>query len=157
VWQARKRGSAKPARLGLLAAAAYVLVMVVSARAARAEVMSQWTSAHGTPPRKLMVGPMFATPLHKQVIVDEGDGYRTGTFSWFSRAVRFDEQVIPKNDQTAAAAVARKDAFAQAVLVWARFPSYLIEVGPHGRRVVVSDVRFGRLINAASVAVPPDS
>jgi hypothetical protein len=104
-----------------------------------------------------MVGPTFATPFHKQVIVDRGDGYRTGTFSWLTRDVRFDAAVVPKNDRTAAARVARGDPFVQAVLVWSRFPYYAIEEGAGGARVVLSDLRFGRLINAASVAVPPGS
>jgi hypothetical protein len=71
--------------------------------------------------------------------------------------VRFDGPPIPKNDRTAAAARVREDPFAKAVLVWARFPYYSIEDGPGGRRAVLYDMRFGRMINAAGVALPPDS
>lgn len=152
VWLARQRGTPAHARRALIAAAAYVLVMIVSARAARATVLDQWTSGHGAPPHKLMVGPVFASPFHKQVIVDDGETYHAGRFSWLSRGVDFEERV-PKNEQTTAAAVAQRDAFVRAVLVWARFPYYTIERG----RVTLSDMRFGRLINAVSVVVSPDS
>src|SRR5262245_42870349 len=49
VWLARRWRSTTPARGGLLIAAAYVLLMLVSARAARADIVERWRQVEGSP------------------------------------------------------------------------------------------------------------
>jgi inner membrane protein len=142
VWLARQRRSAKPARGSLLLAAVYVAVMIVSARAARTEIVDRWQQVEGTPPRALMVGPVPVTPLRRQVIIDAGDRYETGTFTWQPRSVRFDVAEVPKHDTDPRVAAVREAPNIRAFLVWSRFPFWTIEPGPGGARVTVGDMRF---------------
>lgn len=142
VWLARHRHSAKPARGSLLLAAVYVAAMIVSARAARAEIVDRWQQVEGEPPRALMVGPVPITPLRRQVIIDAGDRYETGTFTWQPRSVRFDATDVPKNDADPRVAAGREAPNIRAFLVWSRFPFWTIEPGPRGTRVTVGDMRF---------------
>jgi len=120
----------------------YVAVMTVSARAARAEIVDRWQQVEGTPPRALMVGPVPVTPLRRQVIIDAGDRYETGTFAWRPRSVRFDVADVRKNDTDPRIAVASEAPNIRAFLVWSRFPFWTIEPVPGGARVSVGDMRF---------------
>lgn len=142
IWFARRRKSVRPARGSLLLAAAYVLAMVVSARLARAEIVDRWQQVQGHPPRAVMVGPVPITPLRRQVIIDAGDHYETGTFTWQPRSVRFDSAAIPKNDADPRVAAARNAPNIRAFLVWSRFPFWTLEPADSGTRVTVGDMRF---------------
>src|SRR5262249_48001623 len=142
VWLARRWRSTTPARGALLVAAAYVLVMIVSARAARAEIIDRWRQVEGSPPHAAMVGPVPVTPLRRDVILDAGDRYETGTFTWRPRSVHFDERMVPKNDTDPRVAMAREAPNIRAFLVWSRFPFWTIEPVQGGSRVTVGDMRF---------------
>jgi len=142
VWLARMWKSPLSARNALAIALVYILAMVVNARAARAEIIDRWQQVAGQPPRALMVGPMPVTPMQRQVIIDAGDHYETGTFSWMPRNIRFDAAMVPKNDQDPHVAAARPSPHIRAFLIWARFPFYLIDRVDGGTRVSVGDMRF---------------
>ncbi len=164
VWFARRHRTGRPARAALLVAATYVLAMIVGARASRAEILDRWQQVEGKPPRALMVGPMPVTPLRRQVIIDAGDHYETGTFSWRPRSVHFDEPMVAKNDEDPRVALAREAPNVRAFLVWARFPFWTFEPAPDGTRVNVGDMRFnggpvaGRnFTQSAVVAASPGS
>lgn len=140
----------------VLAAAVYVAAMVVSARAARHFVEESWTTSEGRPPAKLMVGPVPINPLRKTVIVDAGDHYRRGTFSWIPRRFTLAAERIPKNDRDPAVLQAQTDRQFQAILSWARFPYYELTKDPDGLRVTLADMRFGpRLFRATTVVRGP--
>ena len=62
VWLARRQGQTTPAGGALLFAAGYILMMVLSARAARALVADLWRDTRGVEPRALMVGPVPINP-----------------------------------------------------------------------------------------------
>jgi inner membrane protein len=155
VWLARRQRVAA-ARWALVAAVWYIALMTLSARLARAEVAQAWQRTQGAPPAALMVGPVPVTPFSREVIVDAGDHYAAGLFTWLPREVRF-ERTIPKNDRTPEAARARQASpDIRGFLVWSRFPFWTIEPAPHGARVTVGDVRFaGRGGFSYSVVVPP--
>lgn len=143
VWMSRRVGSALAARRSLALAALYIAVMLVGARAARTVVATAWTDAHGAPPAALMVGPRAVTPLSRDVIVDAGDRYVTGTFEWWPTRVTFDETPILKHDQDPAVVSARTTAAVAPFLVWSRFPAWEVTRGDDGTtRVTVSDMRF---------------
>jgi inner membrane protein len=142
IWLARRWRSVKPVRGSLLRAAAYVLAMIVSARLARAEIIDRWQQVEGQPPHALMVGPIPLTPLRRQVIIDAGDRYETGTFTWQPRNVRFDRGAVLKNDTDARVAMARGAPNIRAFLVWSRFPFWTLEPADPGTRVTVGDMRF---------------
>ena len=142
IWLARRRVEPHWARLALVVASAYVAAMLVSARAGRAEIIDRWQQVEGQPPRALMVGPLPLTPLRRQIIIDAGDRYETGTFTWQPRNVRFDAAAVPKNDSDPQVAAARQDPNIRAFLVWARFPFWILAPVGGGTRVTVGDMRF---------------
>jgi inner membrane protein len=154
IWLTGTRGRPRPARLALIAMICYIAAMSSSGWVARGIVADSWKSAHGREPRALMVGPLPVWPFSRQVIVDAGDYYQTGTFSWWRRAVTFFPEKIPKNSDAPQVAAARRDDNIRAFLVWSRFPFWTIEPTPGGTLVTVSDMRFaGRNGFAASTIV----
>lgn len=157
VVMARRAGRPRVAAIAIAIATAYIGAMVISARAARTYVIESWTAQAGGPPSKLMVGPVLINPFRKAVIVDAGDSYRRGTFTWFPRQLELTPAVVAKHDRDPAVIQAQEDRRFRAMLVWARFPYYELTRDPDGVRVTVADMRFGpRLFNATTV-VPRDS
>jgi inner membrane protein len=155
IWLAGTRGRPRPARAALVVLTCYVAAMLMSGWAARGIVTDTWRDAWGTGPQALMVGPLPLWPFSRQVIVDAGDHYEYGTFSWGQRAVTFVPEKIPKNSDAPEVAAARRDHNIRAFLVWARFPFWTIEPTPAGTRVTVSDMRFaGRNGFSASTILP---
>jgi inner membrane protein len=160
VWLARRSARPRPARLALAVSLVYVVATIWSARAARAHVLDVWIQQHGAPPKALMVGPVPITPFHRAVIVDAGDAYHIGDFSWLPERTAFDRIVTPRLDAHPAVARAREHPDVRAVLSWARFPYYEITPVAEGIRVTVRDMRFGsRLgfgarVGEVSVVVP---
>jgi inner membrane protein len=142
VWMTGTQGRPRPARVALALVTGYIVVMLTSGWAARGIVSKAWTETHGVEPRALMVGPVPLSPFARQVIVDAGDHFETGTFSWLSAAVTFYPEQIPKNSDAPQVSAARNDNNIRAFLVWARFPFWTIASGPDGTRVTVSDMRF---------------
>jgi inner membrane protein len=143
VWAGRRmRRPDVAARAALVVALIYVEAMVASSRGARAHVINVWQEQYGAPPPALMVGPAPVTPFTRQVIVDAGNHYETGTFSWFPMRVRFDPVTVPKNDDDPRVVRARAAPNVRAFLVWSRFPFWTLESVQGGTRVSVSDMRF---------------
>ena len=153
VWLARRRKRVAPAIGAIVGAVCYVTVMLGSARAARPIVGDAWRELRGTEPQALMVGPVPLTPFRRDVIVDAGDHYETGTFSWWPRDVAFDPGTVPKNLHAPEVAMARESPVVRAFLVWSRFPYWEIRQTDEGTLVTVKDMRFpGRF--SASTIVP---
>lgn len=143
VWLARRQRAAAPARGALALAACYVAVMMLSARVAHGVVADVWRETRGTEPRAVMVGPRPITPLARDVIVDAGDRYETGTFTWWPVGVTFDREPVPKNDDRPGVRAARRGSREiQDFLVWSRFPFWEVERADAGTRVRVADMRF---------------
>lgn len=142
IWFARRRGVLAPARYALLLGAAYIVVMVVAARAARNIVIDAWRDARGREPAAMMVGPLPVTPFERQIVVDAGAHYETGTFEWLPTRVTFDRAIVPKNDTDLRVARAREAPHIRGFLVWSRFPFWNLESIPEGTRVTVGDMRF---------------
>ena len=153
-WLARKRGTGRPALVGLLVAVVYVASLVQVAHLSRARVLAIWTAQAGRAPRALMVGPWLATPFYKQVIVDTGDGYDTGRYAVLSNTLTLTgrEDTLPPGDPAVREALAVREV--RDILVWSRFPRFQIVEAPAGRQVLLTDVRFGRLVGAGTVSVP---
>jgi hypothetical protein len=89
-----------------------------------------------------MVGPAPVTPFRKQVIVDDGIEYTTGTLRLMPRMMEWDEHRVPKNDHDPRVMQARSDPQIQGFLVWSRFPYWTVDHVDGGTRVTVSDMRF---------------
>jgi inner membrane protein len=155
VWLARRRDLTLPARMALVVAAIYIGAMCVNTRLARASVAEQFAAVIGETPRALMVGPTPLTPMTRTVIVDAGDRYYMGRFSWVDRALRFAPRALPKNDDDPRVVAARNAPNIRAFLVFSRFPYWDVVETPDGTRVTVSDVRFtDRGAFRESVVVP---
>jgi inner membrane protein len=160
IWLSRRRGSPRPARGALVVATCYIVAMLVSAQAARGVVANIWQTTRGTKPRALMVGPLPITPFTRAVVVDAGDHYETGTFSWWSASVSLDPERIPKNDRDPAVAVARESRLISAYLVWSRFPYWTIAAANGGVEVGVRDMRFGGALGgrlATRIVIHPEA
>jgi inner membrane protein len=142
IWLTRLRRAPNWSRASLAVAAVYVLAMLVAARAARADIVDRWKQVEGQPPHALMVGPMPVTPLRRQIIIDAGDRYETGTFTWQPRSIRFDTEDLPKNDSDPRVAIARNAPNIRAFLIWSRFPFWTFEPVEDGTQVTVGDMRF---------------
>jgi inner membrane protein len=155
IWLAGSHGRPRPARVALIVISCYIAVMLISGRMARGIVADSWRRSHGTEIRALMVGPLPLWPFSRQVIVDAGDHYEYGTFSWLQRAVTFVPERIPKNSDAPEVVAARQNNNIRAFLVWARFPFWTIEPTSSGVRVTVSDMRFaGQNGFSASTILP---
>jgi inner membrane protein len=141
IWLTRRRGMAVASRQALTLAAAYIAAMSLNARVARTIVLDEWRAERGGAPVSLMAGPVPITPFRRQVIVDAGIVYETGTLNLLSRDITF-EAVIAKNDTDPRIARAREAPNIRAFLVWSRFPFWTIEETAEGTRVSVSDLRF---------------
>ncbi len=150
VWLARRRKQAPAARGALVFAACYILAMVIAARSARVLVADLWRETRGVEPRALMVGPLPLTPFTREVIVDAGDHYQRGRFTWLPPALTFDPGRVPKNTQRPETIAAREQSREiREFLVWARFPFWVVEQTPEGTEVVVGDMRFAEAASAA--------
>jgi inner membrane protein len=146
------RNRVRAARILIAVAAAYILIMMGSARAAKSIVADAWLRGTGTPAQSLMVGPVPVNPFRKAVIIDAGDRYRRGTFNWFDRRTVFSDAAIEKNAGHPAVSVARHDRRIAGILVWARFPFWEIVPATEGTRVTVRDVRFTNLARGGFTA-----
>jgi inner membrane protein len=154
IFLARRCARPRLAIVSLLVSTVYIAGMVASAQRAREHVLDLWTREHGGPPHALMVGPSFVNPLRRNIIVDAGAHYRTGSLHWWPRRVRFDGEIVPRHDDVPAAVRAREDPRVRAVLVWARFPFYRFSQIQGGTRVTLADLRFPGRVGGISVLVP---
>lgn len=159
IWLTRRRQAPTPVRGALLFATAYILLMLVSARAARGTVERVWHGMRGASPVALMVGPVPITPFTREVIVDAGDHYESGTFSLWSTALTMGPDRVAKNDDRPEVAAAREAPNVRAFLVWSRFPYWTLHPEGLNVRVSVFDMRFagGGRGFSQSVVVPRDS
>jgi len=156
IWLTRRRQVTTPVRGALIFATAYIVLMLVSARTARSVVERVWHDMRDASPVALMVGPVPITPFTREVIVDAGDHYETGTFSWQAPTLTMSPERIPKNDDKPEVAVARQAANVRAFLVWSRFPYWTLTPEGQNVRVRVFDMRFagGGRGFSQSVVVP---
>ena len=106
-----------------------------------------------------MVGPAPITPFSREVIVDAGDHYETGTFSWRSSLTMSPERIAKNADRPEVATARDSSSNIRAFLVWSRFPFWTLHPEPRGTRVTVSDMRFAGGLRgfSASVLVPTRS
>lgn len=153
VWLARRSGRPVPAIGSLLFASAYTVLMLASAQAARDVVFESWRSLRDASPRALMVGPVPVVPFVRQVIIDGGDHYEVGQFSWLTGRLELDSRTVPKRDDRDEIAAARGAPNVRSFLSWSRFPYWELEPVDTGIRVTVKDMRFGDRF-AASTIVP---
>ena len=139
---------------GLTAAAAgYVTLMMISHRAAVADVRGTLGPAGIVDAQAIMIGPRPADPLGSEVLVQTENLYLRGSHEWTDspRAQVTGESGFPRLDVApgvsvgaaeAAVAAAREQPDVARYLVWSRFPYWRVEGADGGLRVRVGDARF---------------
>jgi len=144
------RGSpaaARPARLALAAAAAYVVLGFAGTQVARRTVEAAVPGA-----ARVLAGPVMLDPLRRELLVEQGEGYRPGSFGLLpGRGWTLDPVPIATAADGPAARLARATPEGSAFLRWARFPYF--RAG--GDTLRVFDARYlGPRGAWASVAIP---
>src|SRR5262245_2845702 len=141
IWLTRSGRIAVASRHALTLSAIYIAAMCLNARVARGIVLNEWRAERGGDPVSLMAAPVPIAPYRRQVIVDAGPVYETGTLTLLPRRLKLDA-IVPKNDTDPHVARAREAPNIRAFLVGARFPFWTIEETRDGTRVSVRDLRF---------------
>ena len=159
---ARRRSparAARPARIALALATAYVAVMMVSSFVGRGVVRRAAEAAGFQPSGRVLVAPLPLVPTWRMTLFEERDGYRFGSLHWTPKpVVRFQEFHRVGADDPAVAAARQMRPFRQ-FLVWARFPHYDVRREAGSAIVEARDARYpGRAGSWASVtAVVPEN
>ena len=141
------RRAERPARVALMAVAAYIVVMAASSRIARVIVERQAVAAGAPESSRVMVAPVPLTPLVRSVVRDLGTRYESGSFVWTPtpRYTRSTESVVALTaDSSDAASRATDDQRARSkFLMWARFPFRETVTVGDTVRARLDDVRYG--------------
>jgi inner membrane protein len=154
---AGRGGHVRRTRVWVIVACVYIASMMGSAFGARQFVANTWRQERGREPAALMVGPAPVNPFRKAIIVDDGDRYYTGIFTWLPLSAQFNDAAVLKHADDPATAAARRDSRVAGLLVWARFPFWEIKPVPGGTEVIVGDMRFTTrrgLFRAATLVEP---
>jgi inner membrane protein len=133
-----------PARAALVAVAAYVAVMIVASRAARATV-EEVLADRGGPVEYLMIDPIPVDPFRRRVVYLSEGHYHTASFSWRNAArLSTDERTIRVNDGDPLARRAAVSSAGREFLSWSRLPFYVIEHRGDSALVRIADARYTR-------------
>jgi inner membrane protein len=169
VWLSRKRRLARernvvptwPARRALLLSAGYIALVAASGIAVRRAVTDAMQARNVAPVTSVMAGPAPFTPFQRNIVVRQGDTYRTAVFRWFAdphidpAGIRTWSALPPAHPAVAAAA-ATPDG--RRFLGWARYPTFSIDSSSAAITVHIVDLRYanrpGVSFGAVSIAVP---
>jgi hypothetical protein len=144
---------ARPARVGLLVAFAYVIAMAAGESISRRVVEASLSDAE-TP--RMLIAPAFIDPFRRTVVIDGEHDYRLGVVNLLPRPYfQLDARRIPK-DKSAAARLAAATHDGQIFLRWARFPFFEIDDSKGDLAVYIIDARYTLDRNAVfgSVRIP---
>ena len=133
----------RAAQAGIAVAAVYIVAMIGSSAAARADVRAT-VAAQGIQPEDVMVAPAPGDPFGGEVVVMTRDEYYTGRFSWLMEPrLRLSDERIPR-PRGVAFQLAAQAPVARRFLVWSRYPAVELEQVPDGGgiRVIFTDVRY---------------
>ena len=140
-----------PARAALGAATLYTAGMFTLGRLAMAQVRVELVAA-GVPIQRVLASPVPVTPVRRDIVVDEGDGYVVGTLRTGGQFVQ--EGHWPKRnpadeDADPAIAMAASTPAAVTFLSWARYPTYIVDRRGESTVVHFIDLRYAREPDAA--------
>ena len=133
----RRRETAHPARVALLALAGYVVVMLAITQTGRAAVRKAYPSV-----ADYMVGPTPLVPWQREIIVRDGGHYRIGSYGLLAGVSLSTGSIAIGDTADPAIRAARAATEAQGFLNWARFPFYRVERDAAGTRVRIADARY---------------
>lgn len=168
VWASRSRRLARqrtvvpeqPARLALGVSLAYIVAMLASSAAAERDAVKELQTLTPGAVQAAMAGPVFLDPFRRDIVIRQGDVYRTARFDWLDRP-----HVAPSSVESFPVARPAHPAVAQAMasiraqqfLGWARFPVFSVDSSSSAGYVVnIVDLRYAKNPDArfGAVAVP---
>ena len=134
----------RSARVALVAAAAYVSLMMLAAARARHRISGELiTSTSLGAPSALMVAPVFANPIRREIVFEDGDHYRFATGAVVGAPLTLGGMLGKGDldpDVVRAAALPRGREF----LHWARFPFFRVDRSAAATLVHIADARYSR-------------
>ncbi len=131
------------ARRSAVAAAAYVLLMVLTTPIAERIVRTEAGRQGVEGIEGILVGPVPANPWEGAVVLRLPHGYRTGSFRWWGAPrLQLDSEPLPSHPRDAIVLAAEQDPDLRRYLVWARFPRFEVHPDPDGWVVEVTDPRY---------------
>ncbi|CAN5756577.1 hypothetical protein BH23GEM9_BH23GEM9_32340 [soil metagenome] len=138
---ARTAYATRPARLALVAAAAYIALMVGADAMGRGEARRAAARA-GLDVRQLMVAPAPANPLAADIVVDAGEAYHLGRLDW-TRTPRVTwRDPIPLGERSATVLATLQLQEVRDFLRWSRFPYVEVREAEDGHMVRFGDARY---------------
>lgn len=152
---ARVAKSERPARIGLVALAAYILANLGLTSVGRGRVAE---TLHGQPFMVSPSGPpQTFRPWLREVLVDDDSTYRFGVYSPFT-GLDMSEPSMTKGNRGAEVEAAKRTPEGQRFLKWSRFPFYRVVREGGGTTVRMADARYmgddGRGWAAIEVRLP---
>jgi inner membrane protein len=91
---------------------------------------------------RVMAAPQPIDPTKWDIVVEAGDEYRYGRYTWLDRTLRLDEHRLSVPKESPEWAAAQKDPSIRGFMTWVRFPWYEVVPDPRGKRVLVHDARY---------------
>ncbi|HEX9564754.1 MAG TPA: metal-dependent hydrolase [Gemmatimonadaceae bacterium] len=147
VFWARRRdrrgnpAAARPARIALALATAYILSMVLATRHARGEVAAA-LATRGVVVRDVVVDPVPVNPLRRRVIFESRDAYHFANFRFLPTRLSEPYHEIPVGLGSAEVALASRTRRGRDFLSWARLPFFAVDTGRTGLTVFMGDARY---------------
>ena len=150
--------ASRPARVALIAVAAYIVVMAATSRLGRIVAERQAVAQGLGRSSRVMVAPEPLTPFRRTVVRDLGASYETGALIWSftPRYAASGERVAALVETTAQYRFASSTRAGGRFLVWSRFPFYE-ELSVGGATAMrLDDARYGGpgRPSFASVTIP---
>ncbi len=150
-----ERNAARLAQAALAAAGLYVALLFTGSAVAGREIRSVLESRGIGPVEDLMIGPLPARVLSRDVLVVTPEGYRFGTFDWLARPrLSLDDRALPHPGQPNAGTTGTPASeLVEAALAapclrgmarWMRYPVAEIEESGDGWDVYFLDARYAR-------------
>lgn len=169
VWLSRRRRlsrewtvvSETPARRAIALTVCYILVMAFATVRARGAAAREMQALHPGTIGKVMAGPVPVNPFARQIVVQQGNAYRTAAFSWLRdphidpASVRSFSSNVPEHP---AVATASSTVAGRRFLGWARFPRFVVDSEGGESVVHMIDMRYatspGTRFGSVSIEVP---
>lgn len=136
-----------PARAALVGLGAYVALLMVGDEAIERRVRIAWGKEGGQRVEDLMVGPLPANPLRRDVLVATSEAYHFFTWDWRRREKLkpADPASLPRLDRRRAEVEAALGArCVRGMANWLRFPFAEVEEAPKGTTIHLLDARYTR-------------
>ena len=139
------RGLHLPARAALATMGCYLAFLMVGSHMAESEVRAELADRGIAPVEDLMVGPLPASPLRRDVVVQTPEGFYHGNFAW-NRPQRLEliPEPLPRLPQDPVVDAALGAQCVKGMVGWLRFPTAYVAPDQDGHHVWLLDARYAR-------------